>query len=46
VLAWLTRAEDQAAVLLSEASEIAVRRPKDVPAVLAASIHAELGFEQ
>lgn len=38
--------EDSAAVLLSEASEIAVRHPKEMPAVLAASIHAELGFEQ
>jgi hypothetical protein len=32
--------------LLSEAAAIAIRHPEDVPALLAASIHAELGFEQ
>ncbi len=37
---------DSAVVLLSEAAGLATRHPKEVPAVLAASIHAELAFER
>jgi hypothetical protein len=38
--------DDSAVPLLLDASEVAIGHPKELPALLAASIHAELGYEQ